>query len=240
MGAVLATLIWYLPFFAFPLFCLLSVFMMIILVPAPSSDEATLAFAAFIKKIKTIFKREGRWLFSVFAAGGICMYILFGVLFYLSTVLEDQYQIEGIKKGIILAIPLATLCLSSYVTGKQIGQKKDRMKWIIVVGFGLITLATFTISFSKDIYILLTALVASGIGIGVVLPSLDALVTAGIVKEQRGSVTSIYSSMRFVGIAVGPPAFAFLMKGSHFLLFFLQYAYLFTCGRHRTDRDPTG
>ncbi|WP_088103903.1 MFS transporter [Halalkalibacter urbisdiaboli] len=219
LGALLASIIWYMPFFAIPVFCFISILLLIFLVKSPPLKEKPLAFKEFVKKIKVTFKREGRWLYAVFAVGTICMFILFGILFYLSTMLEDSYQIEGVKKGIILAIPLAALCGSSYITGKSIGQDKQKMRKITLLGLLLLTIATFSISFSKDIYVLLTALFVSGIGIGFALPSLDAFVTEGIEKEQRGSITSLYSSMRFAGVALGPPVFAFLMKGSHFFLF---------------------
>lgn len=219
LGALLATVIWYMPFFAFPVFCTISILLMIFLVKTPKKKETTVKFKEFLHTIKHIFQNEGRWLYAVFTIGCICMFIIFGVLFYLSTMLEEQYGIEGVKKGIILAIPLAALCLSSYVTGKGIGEEKIKMKWMTVLGLALLTASVFSITFSKDIYILLTALFASGIGIGVALPSLDALVTEGIEMTERGTITSIYSSMRFVGVALGPPVFAILMKASHFILF---------------------
>lgn len=220
LGAVLASIIWYLPFFAFPLFCLISILMMVFLVKTPVKMDKPLKFQKFLKSIKQIFKNEGRWLYAIFLIGGICMFIIFGVLFYLSTMLEETHQIDGVKKGIILAIPLGALCLASYITGKNLGESKVRMKWMTVFGLMLLTVSIFSISFSKDIYILLTALVASGIGIGIALPSLDALITQGIEMSKRGTITSIYSSMRFVGVATGPPTFAVMMKVSHFFLFF--------------------
>lgn len=220
LGALLASWVWFMPFFAFPVFCTISIFLMIFLVKTPSKTGAPLAFKDFLHSIKRIFNNEGRWLYAIFLIGCICMFVIFGVLFYLSTMLEEQHGIDGVKKGIVLAIPLAALCLSSYVTGKGIGEEKLKMKWMTVIGLALLTISVFSISFSKDIYVLLTALFASGIGIGIALPSLDALVTEGIAKEQRGTITSIYSSMRFAGVALGPPVFAVLMKASHFILFF--------------------
>ncbi|WP_096202598.1 MFS transporter [Bacillus sp. FJAT-45350] len=219
LGAALAAIVWFMPFFAFPVFCVISIIMMMFLVKTPKKTDKPLALKDFLHSIKNIFTNEGRWLYAVFAIGCICMFVIFGVLFYLSTMLEEQYGIDGIKKGIILAIPLAALCLSSYVTGKGIGEEKLKMKWMTVLGLALLTASIFSISFSKDIYLLLTALFSSGIGIGIVLPSLDALVTEGIEKGQRGTITSIYSSMRFVGVALGPPIFAVLMKTSHSILF---------------------
>lgn len=219
LGASLAAIVWYMPFFAFPIFCLVSILMMIFLVKSPALSTKPPKLKVFIRSIKYIFKNEGRWLYAVFLIGCLCMFVLFGVLFYLSTMLEEQHNIDGIKKGIILAIPLAALCFSSFITGKTIGQEKTKMKVITVIGLVILTIANFSVAFSKDIYVLLTAMFASGLGIGFALPSLDALVTEGIEKEERGTITSLYSSMRFVGVALGPPICALLMKISHFTLF---------------------
>ncbi|AFH83273.1 Multidrug resistance protein [Bacillus anthracis str. H9401] len=75
--------------------------------------------------------------------------------------------------------------------------------------------------FIKGIYLLLLCLVIMGIGIGMALPCLDALITQGIEKEQRGTVTSFYSSMRFIGVAAGPPLYSFFMKGTDHEVFYL-------------------
>ena len=222
LGAFLATFVWFLPFFSFPLFCFISIGMLLFLVKVPERQDKPKKFKAFIQTIKETFKREGRWLFIVFFIGGLCMYLIFGLLFYLSTSLEKEYGIHDMKKGLVLAFPLAALCFSSYLTGKLIGQDKMLMKWYTVGGLAIVSLSILWISFSNDIYVLLTALFAAGLGIGAALPSLDAFVTEGIKQEQRGSITSLYSSMRFVGVALGPPVFAALMNANHFITFFLH------------------
>ncbi|MCK0471245.1 MFS transporter [Halalkalibacter sp. APA_J-10(15)] len=222
LGAALALIVWYMPFFAIPIFCFISIIALSLLVKEPKMKEKPLAFKAFIKSLLLIFKQEGKWLYAVFIVGGISMFVLFGVLFYLSDLLEKSHQIDGIKKGIILAIPLAALCCASFATGKVIGQDKQKMKWMTVFGVSLLTIALFAMSFSQDIYLLLTALLVSGVGIGIALPSLDALVTEGIEMAQRGSITSLYSSMRFGGVALGPPVFSMLMKTTHAFTFLLN------------------
>jgi ACDE family multidrug resistance protein len=220
LGSLLAGLVWFLPFFAIPVFTLISVLLMIFLVKSPKKKEKPLPFKKFVKSIKKIFKESGRWLYAIFAIGCILMFVLFGVLFYLSSMLEDQHGIDGLKKGLLLAIPLASLCLASYFTGKKIKENKVLMKWITVSGIALLAVSVFAISFTENIYFLLGIFFICGVGIGVALPCLDSLITEGIEKEERGTITSIYSSMRFIGVAVGPPVFVLLMKTSHQVMFY--------------------
>jgi MFS transporter, ACDE family, multidrug resistance protein len=229
LGAFLAGVIWFLPFFSFPIFCLISIIMMVFLVKSPKKSEV-LPFKQFLYKIKTIFKEKGKWIYGIFFIGCILMYVLFGVLFYLSSLLEDQYDIHGINKGLVLAIPLAALCLSSFITGKKINKNKVLMKWISFIGILLVSVSVFVISFSVNIWFLLSVFFFCGVGIGISLPCLDALLTEGIEKEERGTITSIYSSMRFVGVALGPPVFAVLMKTSTMIMFYSTTAICIVAG----------
>ncbi|GJM71318.1 hypothetical protein HMSSN036_35340 [Paenibacillus macerans] len=130
--------------------------------------------------------------------------MLFGVLFYLSEQLEVKHGLNGVIKGLVLAVPLAALCLASYLTGKKIGKNKILMKWLGVAGLVLATGALFGIGFFNNIYFVIACLIVCGTGIGMVLPSQDALITEGIDKEMRGTITSLYSSMRFIGVSAAP------------------------------------
>ncbi|MBU8877992.1 MFS transporter [Bacillus sp. FJAT-29790] len=221
LGAFLAGFIWYLPFFSFPVFCTISILLVLFLVKTPKAKEEPLPFKEFIQNIKNTFKNNGRWLFAIFIIGVILMFVLFGVLFYLSEILEKTYDIKNIKKGFLLAVPLGALCISSYVTGKVIKEKKNLMKWIIFGGSVLLAISVAVLSFSNGMWFMIMLFVFSGIGIGIALPCLDALITVGIEKKERGTITSIYSSMRFIGVAAGPPVIAVLMKNAEKSLFYI-------------------
>src|SRR5690625_7324037 len=78
------------------------------------------------------------------------MFILFGFLFYLSSILEDKFQIDGIKKGLLLAIPLLALSLSSYFTGKKIKDNLQVMKWVTFIGIVLAGASVAVISFRSE------------------------------------------------------------------------------------------
>lgn len=131
LGSFLAGLIWFLPFAAIPVFCLISILSVLFLVKRPAQEKQGPGIKAFISNTKKVFRQHWSWLASVFAIGAIVMFILFAVLFYLSSNLEDQYGYHGVKKGFILAVPLAALCLSSFITGKIIKENMVLMKWII-------------------------------------------------------------------------------------------------------------
>lgn len=221
LGAYLATFLWYIPLLAFPIFCLVSILLMAFLVRRPNTEYEPIPFKKFIHQVKKIFKNNGRWLIAIFLIGIILMFVLFGVLFYLSEILERNYEIYHVKKGLYLAIPLGALCLTSSITGKLIKENKVLMKWITFSGLLLMTLSIASLSFSKGLWFMIFMFLLSGIGIGASLPCLDTLITEGIKKDQRGTITSIYHSMRFIGVAAGPPVIAILLNYAEGSLFYI-------------------
>ncbi len=58
-----------------------------------------------------------------------------------------------------------------------------------------------------------------GLGSGFTLPSVNTLITSSTTSEQRGGITSIYGSFRFLGVAIGPPVFSLLFKVGEKVMF---------------------
>ncbi|WP_273852977.1 MFS transporter [Guptibacillus spartinae] len=224
LGAFLASFLWYLPFLSIPVFSLISIILVIFLVESPEKKEEPQTFSCFLSCLKKIFHKDGKWLTAIFAIGGVIMFVLFGILFYLAGFLEKEFQIVGVKKGAIIAIPLVALSLTSYIAGKRIGENKTTMKWCIFAGLSLLAAASIGVSFTERLWFMLLILFVAGIGIGMSLPCLDALITEGVKKEERGTITSLYSSTRFLGVAAGPPIYAILMKQSHEIVFYTSAA----------------
>lgn len=223
LGSILAFVVWFLPFLTIPVLCLISTVLVAFLVKTPKKKDENaekVTFSKFLQNLKKIFVNNGRWLLAIFAIGCICMFVIFGTLFYLSDTLEDKYQIKGIWKGCVIAIPSAALCFASFITGKIIGENKILMKWIILCGVVFVTASLVVSGMVQSLYWLITLISIAGIGIGVTLPCLDSLITEGIDKAERGTITSIYSSMRFIGVAIGPPLASVLVKFSPQLMFY--------------------
>ncbi|PYE52287.1 MFS transporter [Paenibacillus barcinonensis] len=219
LGAALAVWLWYSPFLAVPVLCLFSLLLVIFLVKTPKRHEKPPTFSEFIASIRDVLKQKGRWLYALFAIGGICMFLLFGVLYYLSETLESEFALKGVVKGLVLAIPLAALCLASFFTGKWIGKNKSRMKWLGFTGLALVTVSLGIIGMFDNIYVVVGLFTLGSVGIGAALPCLDTLITEGVDKKQRGTITALFSSMRFIGVSLGPPVVSLLIGAHHFLLF---------------------
>lgn len=213
LGSLLALIVWYAAFFAFPAFCALSLSAVFFLIKEPERKKQVPGLKKYLKDIGHILKQKGRWLITAFFAGSLALFILFGVLFYLSDILEKEpYKIDGLMKGLVLAIPLMGMVTTSYITGSVIKKNGLLMRWLMNIGLALATAAlTFTIFFRDNIYVFIGLLTLSSIGTGLLLPCLNTMITGSVSKQQRGMITSLYSSLRFIGVAFGPPLFGWLM-----------------------------
>ncbi|WP_132768254.1 MFS transporter [Tepidibacillus fermentans] len=214
IGSLLALIIWYAVFFAFPIFCLISILLNWFFIKEPPRKQPPPPIGQYVKGLFSVFKHEGRWLFVTYLAGATGLFTLFGMLFYLSDTLEKQYHIDGVIKGLILAIPLLFMMSTSYITGSKIKKKQQLMKTLIITGSILMTISFAILTFFSNMFPFISILVLSSIGTGLILPCLNSLITGSVGKERRGFVISLYGSVRFLGVAFGPPVYSWLMDWS--------------------------
>ena len=214
IGSLLALLIWYSVFFAFPIFCLISILLTSIFVKEKKQKTESMKFSKYAKGLLSIFKNEGRWLLTSYLAGAVCLFTLFGILFYLSDILERDFDMKGVVKGLILAIPLLFMTTTAYFTGSNIKKNMKRMKNLIIIGLILMTISFTSLVFFKKLVPFIAVLAISSIGTGLALPCINSFITGSVGKEKRGFVTSLYGSVRFLGVAAGPPIYGWLMDWS--------------------------
>jgi ACDE family multidrug resistance protein len=215
LGSIIGLIAWWAVFFVFPILCIPIALGMLFVVKEPQDKKEPQPFKQYFKDIKTIFKNKGVSLVSAFFAGTVVLFVLFGVLFYLSDHLESKYKIEGVLKGLILAIPVLAMAITSYITGSVTQKEANSHKPLVVVGTGILAVAMVVVPFfSENTYIMVAALVFAGIGTGLVLPCLNTMITSSCNADERGMITALYNGVRFFGVAAGPPLFGVLMEKS--------------------------
>jgi MFS transporter, ACDE family, multidrug resistance protein len=230
IGSLLALLFWYAAFFAFPIFCAGSVVFTIFFIKEKKSEKEPPPLGKYVKGLVSVFKTEGRWLFAAYFTGASCLFTLFGILFYISDILEKEHRIDGLLKGAILAIPLLFMTTTSYFTGSNIGKKMKVMKRLIVIGCLLMTASFASLVFFTNLLPFFAVLVVSSIGTGLVLPCINSFITGSVPADRRGFVTSLYGSVRFLGVAIGPPIFGALMEWSRSGMFLSTAGLTLLCG----------
>jgi ACDE family multidrug resistance protein len=218
LGSMIALISWYAMFFVFPILCIPAAISLWRLIQEPKVDNAPTVHV-YMDQIKHIFRHHGRWLSIAFYVGAVTMFTMFGTLLALSDFLENSFGLSGIKKGLFLAIPLLALCITSYTTGKHIKDQISKMKHLILFGLILLTIPLLVVPWTQHPYLLIGLFAVIGVGAGFILPCLNTMITSAIRMKERGMITSLYSSVRFFGVALGPPVFGALSSKPMLLYF---------------------
>jgi ACDE family multidrug resistance protein len=220
LGSLVGLIAWYATFFVFPVLCIPIALAVWFLVKDPTTNKKGQRVKEYLQALKKISGEKGVHLLSAFVAGSVSLFALFGTLFYLSDYLEKRYGLEGVTKGLVLAIPVLAVSATSLITGIVTQRKNSNYKILVVAGLILLATSNFIIPFFiNNTYIFITALVIGGIGGGLVLTCLNTIITSSVTMEERGMITSLYGAVRFFGVAIGPPVFGILMEKSNFLTF---------------------
>jgi len=219
-GSLVGLIAWYATFFVFPILCIPAALAVWFLVKDPTTNKKGQTVKQYLKDLKNIFKGKGFHLLSAFFGGSVALFALFGTLFYLSDYLEKKYGLDGVMKGLVLAIPVLAISTTSLTTGIVTQRKNNNYKLLVVAGLTLLGISNFLIPFFiNNTYIFIGALVIGGIGGGLVLTCLNTIITSTVAMEERGMITSLYGAVRFFGVAIGPPVFGILMEKSNLLTF---------------------
>lgn len=150
----------------------------------------------------------------------LVLFILFGLLSSFSDTLETKYHIKGFTKGLVIAIPILFMSITSYSTGHILKKIKKYFKLSIISGMILVTGMLVLLYYMDSLYTYLLFFSLLGIGTGLVLPSVNTMVTSSCNTSQRGVITSLYGAARFIGVAIGPPAFTTLQEISKLTMYF--------------------
>lgn len=213
-GSLLALIIWFVPFFAYGILSFPVAILVWIVIKEPRQEKNHAGFGQYFNNLKDTFRTKGRSILATFLGGAVVLFILFGVLSYLADILEKTFGYGEITRGLLIAIPVLASAITSYISGTVL--QKRLASWarrIIVIGLFLIAASMAVEPFfaTRNVFIALSVLVFQGIGTGAVLPSINTMVTSSVTTKERGVVTSLYGSVRFFGVALGPPVFSMAM-----------------------------
>lgn len=227
-GALLGLITWFAPFFAYGFLAIPVGIAIWLIVREPKQGIGQhRTIASYFGSLKQIFKEKGTGLLACFLAGMTVLFLLFGVLSLVADSLEAKGW-EGIKIGLLLALPVGSMALTSYLCGSYLQKKSARiLKLTLVAGLGLVAGALLLMGFRLPIYLFLIALILLGVGTGSVLPAVNTLITSSTSASQRGGITCLYGSMRFLGVALGPPVFGLAATLGNLTLFGLAAALTF-------------
>lgn len=167
---------------------------------------------AYFGKIFQLFKQKGVPLLACFWAGSVALFILFGILFFLSEHLENVHGITGVPKGTLIMWPVLAMSVTSFASGLFLQSHQALLKSAVITGLVVGIAGMLLVAFVPQDWAFFTGVISGGVGTGLQLPGLNNLITSAASTEQRAGITSLYGAVRFFGVAFGPPLYGALMK----------------------------
>lgn len=219
LGSLIALLSWYAPFFAYGILAFPIALGVWFFVPEKEGERNTDSLKEYWKKLKQVFKEKAKVLLASYFVGMVSLFLLFGVLSYVSDILESEYKLFGLTKGFVLAIPVFSMALTSYLSGLLLCDKQNLWKPIIVGGMFGAAISLGLLPLFTNLFPYMTLLFFAGISIGILLPPINSLITGAAGTEQRGMITCLYGTVRFFGVAIGPPVFGLAAEQGKWFMF---------------------
>ncbi|ADL12852.1 MFS transporter [Acetohalobium arabaticum] len=220
LGAAIALISWYALFFSYAILAIPIIIAMWLLTEEPDDNTKEQTLKEYLNNIKEIFKARGIPLVFSLLGGMVVLFLLFGLLSYLSDILETKYNIEGLIKGLVIAIPIFFMSTVSYFTGVFLKKEEKYFRHVLSLGLIVNAIILSSLSFVDNLYLYMGLISILGLGSGLVLPTVNTLITSSSSSEQRGGISSLYGSVRFIGVALGPPTFSLLHRISQKAMFF--------------------
>lgn len=212
MGAALGLVSWILPFFVYGLLSWPAAAAVGFLVREERhAGRPGHGWRQYFGTAFQVLATQGRVVVTSFLAGMACLFLLFGALSYTADLLELRYGLRGLATGLLLAVPVGAMALTSYLAGNYLEERLDRLTGAVAGGLALIAVSLALLTTTLTLYPLLLVLVPLGVGTGMILPAVNTIVTSLVAKEERGLITCTYGALRFFGVALGPPAFGLVL-----------------------------
>ncbi|MBX5464127.1 MAG: MFS transporter, partial [Clostridia bacterium] len=210
IGSALGMLAWMAPFFFYPAAAWSAAAAVFWLIPTsrPAAAERRRPPAGYLEDLRAVLASKGGPLAVLFAVGFVALLVLFGFLSYYSDVLEASWRIRGLVKGLIMAVPVGTMALLSFLTGTWLRERIRRWSLPLLLGGLAAAAAGLALSYwLRGLWTLTAAVTLVGAGDGLLLSPVNTLVTESVDAAKRGVITAFYGTARFFGAALGPPLF---------------------------------
>ncbi|MGI6037087.1 MAG: MFS transporter [Limnochordia bacterium] len=207
LGSLVGLIAWFAPFFAYGVAALPVAALVWFVIKEEVKEENKRSLGEYWQGLKGIFKKKAVPLLASYMVGMLVLFLLFGVLSFLSDDLEGRFDIRGFRKGFVIAIPVGAMALVSYLSGFLLQNRRQFLKPVILVGVALAGISLVGAALFTGLVPFMITMTLLGISIGSTLPPINLLITGAAPTSERGLVTSLYGTVRFFGVALGPPTF---------------------------------
>jgi MFS family permease len=118
---------------------------------------------------------------------------------FLTSTLGASAKAVGIIEGLAESVSSLLKLFSGYLSDRL-----RQRKWLVVVGYGLATLARPLLAFTNNWHQVLAIRLSDRVGKGVRTAPRDAMIADNVVPEQRGIAFGFHRAMDHTGAVIGP------------------------------------
>jgi len=215
LGTATAMLLWYLPFFVYPIICAIAIIGLLLFKIQPQCTTKRESLRSYFLTLWEILHKKSRSLVCAMICTLITVFIWFGNLYFLSDLMAEQMHISSLTRGLLLSIPIISMVITAIITGRYL-QRFSRPKTIIA-GLFLNGSTLIAATCLPQAFLLYGMVALIGVGMGLILPSLNYLIIGCVSDHQRGIVAAAYGSVRSLGSALAPVGFGLIMSYSRTL-----------------------
>ncbi len=211
VGSALGLIAWFVPFFAYTAAAMPVAAAVWLTVKEPESNRTRSSAAEYARTVARIIEKKALPLGTAFFGGMVVLFLYFGVLSNISDLLSERYGVTGLSLGLVIAVPVSAMAVTSLLAGKLLtGKPFALLRTAVTAGLAVAGLSLFGSAMLGSVYLKVGLVSLMGVGNGVVLPSLNTIITSSAKTQQRGLITALYGTVRHVGAATGPPVFGLL------------------------------
>ncbi|MBI5402672.1 MAG: MFS transporter [Ignavibacteriae bacterium] len=189
--------------------------------PEITSRKSLNYFREFIKAIKE------KTIFLVYIINILTYIIFFGSIWnYTSFIIEKNFVSSTVVNAVVISSLSFTAAVTSMFYGKISAGTGHRKLFAFV--FLMNAIALVLVNFASSWYMLFIPMVIFGVGFGLNLPNMQALIIKHSPENQRGSIVSINRTCTLLGQFTGP-----LISGLVLYMFsnsIERYSYIFYFG----------
>jgi MFS transporter, ACDE family, multidrug resistance protein len=187
---------WRAPFLVYPVALVTAWLLWRHLPPSPKRDVAV---ADQLRE--TLPALRQRSVLGVLGMGGITFALIFGLLLTVLPIhLQDVFGVGPTLRGLILGLP----ALANTAVALSLGWlQRFRKRHQLAVAAAIFVVSLLSMSVAPTLGLLVAAIVAFGVGEGLMIPNLQD-VAAGSSEASRGAVVALFVSGARLGQTVGP------------------------------------
>jgi MFS family permease len=202
VGGALAAIRWNIPFLFFGVGIFVGVFALFVLEPTPSSDPDSVS--TYLGRLGAVARLPSA--LAIFVALFAAFFVFYGaVLTALPLLLSDQFGLSSSEIGPLLsAVAVASALVSSQYGRVSQWRAPEELVALGFVAYGVSLLGVWLAPTPLAVGV---ALLAFGVGFGVLIPSIDTTVVTLVSDDLRAGMMGLRTSVLRVGQTVGPVAF---------------------------------